>query len=301
MEQTHNAPRQLGQLASRLLADDDYTRLSALGWLKAERALTSLPEDVVQSLLACLGHATKKIQRGTVTILTRFAPRQPDIMEALTHRLTDPDPRLRWTAAFALSQLDPTPSPSPRRVPMSSHQTQQLLDTPTLLPVLIENLGHQESDLRWAAATAAVQLARHYSQEVAHAMVQLVSTGNAVQRRMALYCLRDLKQMDHAAHTAYLASLGDEDPMVRLGGLSCLGKLRLTGEAIREAVIRLLEHDPDLGVRRSAAMTCGQVGDPDTYIVEALRRTAQSDDRSLRKVSIGALGKLLPPDIKHGL
>ena len=291
MEQTHNATLQLGQLAAGLLADDGYIRLSALAQLEAERTLTSLPEDVVRSLLACLGHTTKKIQRGAATILIRFAPRQPEIIEALTHRLTDPDPRLSWTAAFTLSQLD-LPSPSPQRVNVPSNQT-QLLDTFTLLPVLIENLGHQESDLRWAAATAVLRLARHHAQDVAHAMIQLVRTGNAVQRRMALYCLRDLKQTDQAAQEAYLTSLRDEDPMVRLGGLSCLGKLRLTSGAIREAMIRLLEYDPDLGVRRSAAMTCGQIGDTDTYIVEALQRTAQSADSSLRKVSTGALGKLL--------
>ena len=266
-------PLQLGQLAAGLLADDDHSRLSTLARLEAERTLPSLPQDVIHSLLACLGHMTKKIQRGAATILTRFAPRQPEIIEALTHRLTDPDPRLRWTAAFTLSQLE-LPSPAP-------------------LPVLIENLGHQESDLRWAAATAVLQLARHHAQDVAHAMIRLVRTGNAVQRRMALYCLRDLRQMDQAAQAAYLASLHDEDPMVRLGGLSCLGKLRLTGEAIRAALLRLLEYDPDLGVHRSAAMTCGQIGDTDTHIVEALRRTAQSDDSSLRKASTGALRKLL--------
>ncbi len=292
MEQTHNAAFQLGQLAAGLLADDDHSRLSTLARLEAERTLPSLPEDVVRGLLACLGHTTKKIQRGAATVLIRFAPRQPGIIEALTHRLTDPDPRLRWTAAFTLSQLD-LPRPSPQRANVLSNQT-QLLDTSTLLPVLIENLGHQESDLRWAAATAVLQIARRQTQDVAHAMIQLVSMGNAVQRRMALYCLRDLKQTDQVAQNAYLASLRDEDPMVRLGGLSCLGKLRLTGGAIRAALLRLLEYDPDLGVRRSAAMTCGQVGDTDTHIVEALRRTAQSDDSSLRKVSTGALKKLRP-------
>ena len=282
---------QRGQIAAGLLADDDHSRLSALARLEAERTLTSLPEDAIRSLLACLGHTTKKIQRAAATALVRFAPQQPEIVEALLLRLTDPDARLRWTAAFTLSQLG-LPSPAPQRVNVSSNQT-QLLDTFTLLPVLIENLGHQESDLRWAAATAVLQLGQRHAQDVAHAMIQLVNTGNAVQRRMALYCLRDLKQTDHIAQEAYLASLRDEDPMVRLGGLSCLGKLRLTGGAMRAALLRLLEYDPDMGVRRSAAMTCGQIGDTDTHIIEALQRTAQSDDGSLRKVSTGALGKLL--------
>ncbi len=264
---------QFGQLAAALLADDEHIRLSALARLETDRTLTALPQEVMRSLLTCLGHTRKKIQRAAATALTRFASRQPEIIAALTHKLTDPDPRLRWTAAFILSQLN-LPGPSP------------------LLSVLIENLGHQESDLRWAAATAVLQRAQHHAQDVAHAMIRLVHTGNAVQRRMALYCLRDLKDTAPAAQEAYLVSLGDKDPMVRLGGLSCVGKLRLTSGAMRAAMVQLLEHDPDLGVRRSAALTCGQIGDPDPQIVEALRRAAQSADSSLRKASLGALGKL---------
>ena len=274
MDYTRNEALPLDQIAAGLLADEDHTRLSALTTLEGGHIVTSLPEDVVRGLFACLRHTTKKIQRGAATVLVRFASRQPEIVAALTHKLTDPDARLRWTAAFTLSQLD-LPSPAP-------------------LPVLIENLGQQESDLRWAAATALLQLARHYSQDVAQAMIQLVHKGNAVQRRMALYCLRDLKQMDQAAQKAYLTSLNDKDPMVRLGGLSCLGKLRLTGGAMRAAIPRLLEHDPDMGVRRAAAVTCGQIGDTNTHIIEALQRTAQAADTSLSKASAGALKKLLP-------
>ncbi len=290
MEQTKNNVLQLDQLVAGLLADDDHTRLSALARLEAESAFTSLPDDVVRSLLVCLGHTTKKIQRGAATVLTRFAPQQPEIIEALTHRLTDPDPRLRWTAAFTLSQLD-LPSPSPQRVNVSSNQT-QLLDTSTLLPVLIENLGHQESDLRWAAATAVLQLSQRHAQDVAHAMIQLVNTGNAVQRRMALYCLRDLEQTDRDAQAAYLSSLSDADVMVRLAGLACLGKLHLAGEPIRNAISGLLEHDPDLGVRRSAAVACRRIGDAHPRIIAALRQAAESADASLGKAAEAALQRL---------
>ena len=273
MEDTQNKALPRGQIAAGLLAEDDFTRLSALALLESESTRTSLSDDVVHNLLACLGHRTKKIQRGAATVLVRFAPQQPGIIAALTHKLTHPDARLRWTAAFTLSQLE-LPSPSP-------------------LPVLIENLGHQESDLRWAAATAVLQLARHSSQDVVQAMLQLVHTGNAVQRRMALYCLRDLKQTDHTAQDAYLASLHDQDPMVRLGGLSCVGKLRLRNGAMRAAMIRLLEHDPDMGVRRAAAVTCGQSGDTDSLLIGALQRASESDDKSLSRAATGALRQLL--------
>ena len=266
---------QSDQIVAGLLADDDHTRLAALTALEGGQIFTALPKEVVRNLFACLRHNTKKIQRGAAAVLIRFASRQPEIVAALTQKLTDPDTRARWTAAFTLSQLD-LPSPSP-------------------LPVLIENLGHQASDLRWAAATAVLQLARHHAQDVIPALIQLVATGNAVQRRMALYCLRDLKQMDQAAQKAYLTSLTDEDPMVRLGGLSCLGKLQLTSGAIRHALIQLLEHDPDLGVRRAAAVTCGQIGEASQEIVEALHKSCTSGDKSLSRAATGAL-RQLPAD-----
>lgn len=123
-------------------------------------------------------------------------------------------------------------------------------------------------------------------------MIQLANTGNAVQRRMALYCLRDLEQTDRNAQAVYLSSLSDADVMVRLAGLACLGKLHLTGEPIRNVISGLLEHDPDLGVRRSAAVACRRIGDAHPQIIAALRQAAESADASLGKAAEAALQQL---------
>ncbi|MGH7961075.1 MAG: HEAT repeat domain-containing protein, partial [Candidatus Binatia bacterium] len=158
-------------------------------------------------------------------------------------------------------------------------------------PVLIENLGHVESDLRWAAATAVLRLAVQHP-SVIKAMRHLAGAGNAVQRRMALYCLRDLEQTGTDAQTVYLTSLGDSDSGVRLAGLSCLGKLKLTLPQAREMLLQLLDADPDPGVRRAAAVTLGQLGDATPLVIEALTQAARSDDTGLRKAAIGALARL---------
>ena len=263
------------QIATDLLSNDIHIRLSALSALGEQdhqTPQTPLAPDICRSLLQCLGHNQKNVQRAAAAQLIRFAPHQPEIFTALTHTLSDPDSRVRWTAAFTLSQLD-LPGPSP-------------------LPVLIENLGHQESDLRWAAATALLHLAERHRQAVVSAMVHLASAGNAVQRRMALYCLRDLGQTGHEAQAAYLASLNDADAMVRLGGLSCLGKLQLTSLTARETILRLLLNDPDMGVRRSAAVTLGQIGDSDPAVLEALQASSHAADPSLGKAATRALAKL---------
>src|SRR6266849_2287693 len=259
------------QIASQLFSLDVSDRLAALATLAEQGDDGPLPPDVLHGLLHCLGHNRKAVQRGAAGQLVRFAHAQPEIVAVLIDALSNADPRMRWTAAFALSQIN--------------------LSEPTPLPVLIENLGHEESDLRWAAATAILRLAQQHPRVIAE-MLRLAGTGNTVQRRMTLYCLRDLGQAGPDAQTVYLAGLSDPDPMVRLGGLSCLGKLRLVSAEALTLLVRLLEADPDLGVRRATAVTLGQFGSFTPAVIEALTAASQSDDVGLSKAAAGALKKL---------
>jgi HEAT repeat protein len=262
----------LTQIAAQLFSDDVTARLDALATLAEQVDLPSLPQPVLHGLLDCLGHTRKAVQRGAAAQLVRFAPGSPDIKSALIDKLTAPDPRVRWTAAFTLAQLD-LPEPFP-------------------LSVLIENLGHEESDLRWAAATAVLRLAALHPHVTAE-MVRLAGAGNAVQRRMALYCLRDLGETGQKARAAYFASLADPDPMVRLAGLSCLGKLKIVTATAQDTLLHLLEADPDPGVRRATAVTLGQIGNSAPAIIGALIKTTRQDDASLKKAATGALERLL--------
>lgn len=262
----------VSRLAEALRNGDEQELVAAFDRLMAQDPPAPLSSALLHVLFACLGHQAKKVQRGAAAILVRCASEQPAVVEGLRARLEDPDARVRWTAAFALSELD-LPDPSP-------------------LPVLIENLGHQESDLRWAAHTAILRLAGRHAQPVIDAILRLVRNGNAVQRRMALYCLRDLEQTHDKAQAAYLHGLNDRDATVRLAGLACLGKLRVTSEPLRRALVGLLGYDPDMGVRRSAAIACGQIGDTGHRIIEALEDAAGTDDASLAKAAAKALEKL---------
>src|SRR5262245_9921007 len=260
------------RIANQLLSDDASIRLVAIARLEEQDEQLSLPADVLHGLLHCLGHNRKAMQRGAAGQLVRFARTQPEIITALIEKLTDADPRVRWTAAFTLSHID--------------------LPEATALPVLIDNLGHEESDLRWAAATAVLRLAEQHPYIVKEEILRLAGSGNPVQRRMALYCLRDLGQTDSDAQAVYLASLNDPDPMVRLSSLSCLGKLRLASVEARTTLLQLLETDPDLGVRRATAVTLGQLGDSTPAMIKALTRATQSDDVGLKRAAAGALEKL---------
>lgn len=265
----------LSRLSDQLSLDNFRIRLAGLAELRQASDALVLPSRVIDGLLGCLGDHNKAVQRGAAHQLVRFSAHQPAIIEALCDKLTDPQPRIRWTAAYALSQI-PLPAPRP-------------------LPVLIENLGHQESDLRWAAATALLQLAeRHPS--VLTRLLDVARSGNPVQRRMALYCLRDADQTGPAARQVYLSSLTDQQPGVRLAGLSCLGKCPSGGPDIESALIRILAADPDIGVRRASAASLGQRGVCSPAVADALGQAAGGQDRSLARAAAAALRKLCAPN-----
>ena len=259
-------------LATQLFTDNPNKRIAALSTLNEASDLAQLPSEIIHGLLTCLSDHTKAVQRSAAEQLVRFAPKQPEIIDALQEKLSDADARLRWTAAYTLSQL-PLPKPFP-------------------LPVLIENLAHQESDLRWAAATAILRLAHQHAAVLAE-MRTLASTGNPVQRRMALYCLRDSAQTDPSAQQVYLTSLTDTESGVRLAGLSCLGKLKCALTEAEPQLVHLLAHDPDIGVRRATAVTLGQLGMTSSTVREALRKAAHGEDRSLSKAAAEALKKIV--------
>ncbi len=257
---------------NRLASDYVTVRLEALAALDGWHEKTPLPQELCQGLLHCLSHAKKAVQRRAAEHLIRFARMQPEIISLLTEKLSDPDPRLRWTAAFTLAQID--------------------LPAPVPFPVLLENLGHEESDLRWAAAVAVVTLGQKHPQ-LRPDLVQLVRQGNSTQRRMGLYCLRDLGWEDPSVIEVFLAATRDEAIGVRLAALSGIGKLRQQNADLTHGVIRLLREDPDIGVRRAAAAVLGRRGNLSPQVQAALEEAAGGTDASLRKAAEASLKRLM--------
>ena len=94
--------------------------------------------------------------------------------------------RQRWGAAYALSLLGDAP--------------------PVTLPTLLEALGSDDGDVRWAAGNILARLRGDTA--LVDALQQLLGTGNPAQRKMAAYCLRDLDARSPAVERALLAALG---------------------------------------------------------------------------------------------
>jgi len=130
---------------------------------------SAAPEELT-ALVGCLGHERKAVQRPAAEAFATLAARDQTARAALDGALASGTLRQRWGAAFALSLGSDPP--------------------PAIVPVLLDTLGADDGDLRWAAA--AILLGLRDRDPVAAGLRGLLDAGNAAQRKMALYCLRDL-------------------------------------------------------------------------------------------------------------
>jgi HEAT repeat protein len=244
-------------------------RLDRVAALQRIAAAATATDEELQAMTSCLGVPDKLIQRRAGEALAQLHAAGVAVEQILQQALHSSEATRRWGAAFALSLIGPLPADAQ--------------------PVLIENLGVEDGDIRWAAADLLMRTAGWGG--AAAELCALVSSGNVHQRKMAAYCLRTLDQRSVAVDATLIAALGDVHPTVRLAALAALSKLALDRPTAAQAIAALLE-DADAGVRRAAAATLGELGDGSSETLAALGRAALSDDESLQRAATRSLTKL---------
>jgi HEAT repeat protein len=238
--------------------------------LRALAALAAAPEPpdamLVGPLVECVATDEKILQRRAAEVLARVEDRAA-VREALLALLRDTSEE-QWGAAFALSLVS-----GPIR---------------EMLPVCIEAFRHDDRDRRWAAAELAVALGRQES--IAAELRSAVEHGDPQQRKMTLYCVRDLGLDDPDTMGVVVTALRDAEPGVRLAALATLRTCGGSTPAA-EAIARVLDGDGDAGVRRAAAVTLGAF--PDAAAARAaLVRAAEGGDADVQRVARGVLGRI---------
>lgn len=224
--------------------------------------------DRLAALIADLDHPDKPTIRAAVDQLIGLARKSARVRTALDLRLDEPGHRSYWPVAYVLGHL---PQPSGAAI-------RNLLDT----------LDHPEPDLRWACSLLLANIARHEA-AVIDLLIELCQSGTANQKRMALYCLRDLALNDPASLHALIESLTDSDATVRVAAVTSLKNRTDDLERVRAALLQSYLIDVDIKVRNAAAVTLAQIGSPGEEFVLALRRATQSDDSQARKAATVAL------------
>jgi HEAT repeat protein len=221
-------------------------------------------------LFEALGAPTKAVQRGAAEALAALGRAgEAAVEQVLARALHDGDGRRRWGAAYAWSRLGCIP--------------------PACLPVLLDALGASDGDLRWASAAILRELGD--GDEVVAALRGLLGSVNPLQRKMALYCLRDLAPRDAGLEAHLLGALDDVEPAVRLAAMAALAHLAIDRDGAGRALVARLD-DADPGVRRAAAAALGRLGLATPAVTAALRRALGAGDAGLARAASRALAAL---------
>ena len=221
----------------------------------------------ILSLIHSLSQLDKRALRQAVDALISAAPVFPHLALELERLLGDKPGPESWPVAYVLAHIS---SPSS-----------------LCLRTLGETLGATDPDIRWAVAMLLVRLAKQDAR-IVDLLFDLLKSGAPIQRRMALYCLRDTEAEERAILQALLDCLRDPDPLVRVAAVNSLKNRADIG---RDGLDRLLDvflRDADLRVRRATALVLAHLGAPTGEIRAALEDASASPDPHLKKAADAA-------------
>jgi HEAT repeat protein len=227
-------------------------------------------EERNAALIADLEHSEKPKIRAAADALIALAGSDPTVRATL-EALGSAQRKNTWAIAYVLGHL---PQPSG-----------------TTIRALIAALDHQDPDIRWAIALLLIKLAGTEG-EVANLLLEVSDQGTANQKRMAVYCIRDLQLGDAASLNALLAASGDAEAMVRVAAVTSLRTRTDVNATVRNRLLQLFLSDRDPRVCNAAAISLAQLGAPSEEFIAALRAAQHSENAGLRKAASAALSLL---------
>jgi HEAT repeat protein len=152
--------------------------------------------------------------------------------------------------------------------------------------VAVEALGEPDGDVRWAAA----EILCHARSEAAARIVAAASDANPLRRKMALYCMRDLRISEMPV---VYDALQCEDAGVRLAALAAIASLAADDVRATHETVRCMRDDREPGVRRAAAAILGRLrGDVGAALAALGEAAGDESDPHFKRAVSGALERL---------
>jgi HEAT repeat protein len=225
-------------------------------------------DSEISELIAKLAHHDKPTLRAAVDALIPLAAEFPIVREALIRRLLEAEPSEKWPLAYVLAHL-----PQPAQPAIRS---------------LLDALDHRDADIRWAIALLLVRIAKFEPERVTE-LIDLCATGTANQKRMALYCIRDLMLSDPQSLAALLRALVDVDATVRVAAAIALKSRPDLDRSGRNCLLQTYLNDAELKVRNTAAIALANLGDSSSEFQCALQQAVAGEDEQVRKTAMKAL------------
>ena len=232
--------------------------------------MTTEPREITD-LIAALDHPDKPTIRAAVDKLIALAETSETLRQALQNRLSEADHRNYWPVAYILG-----------------HQAQP---SGVVIRTLLDALDHREPDIRWANGLLLLRIAQQGG-AVVPLLVELCVTGSANQKRMALYCLRDLALRDAESRLAMLKALDDKEPTVRVAAATSLKVRTDVDLAVRQKLLATYLQDADDRVKNVVAVTLASLGSPDEEFMRALNEASLSGNGPIKKSADAALKML---------
>jgi HEAT repeat protein len=222
----------------------------------------------VAALIADLDHPDKPKIRAAVDALIALAADSVQLRDLLERRLGEADHRNYWPVAYVLGHL---PNPSAASI-----------------LGLLEALDHREPDIRWAISLLLARIAKD-NVELVVSLIRLCASGTDNQKRMALYCLRDLALSDAATAAAMIGAIRDPEPTVRVAAAICLKSRADLDTLGKEILLDVYLNDAELKVRHAVAIALATLGNPTAEFVAALQKNSRIDNEQIRKAALAAL------------
>lgn len=237
-----------------------------------------MPETQVGDsvLIEQLGSTDRSTQRQACDELARRIGQDPKLRDALIVALREGNPRARFASAFVLFGAE--------------------RPTLRLLPALLDALKITDGDIRWQATHMLSTLGRLHEEVFPVLLHEAQGAQSPLQRRMALYALRELAPERPETALACAAALDDPSVPVRLAALTCFGKLTDSGRPALDRILAIATHDPDPRMQGLATVALPNLtaSHPDALpaVEEALRRLARSDHTSVARAATAARMRL---------
>ena len=225
-------------------------------------------ESQIAELIAGLDHPDKPTIRAAVDALIALASASEDVQKILYQRLSEEGHKNYWPVAYVLGHLS-----QPSR---------------ECLHELIQALDHPEPDIRWAIALLLVRIAKK-EVDVIQLLSELCASGTTNQKRMALYCIRDLALTDPASVAVFIKALNDADSTVRVAAAICLKMRSDLDEAGKKTLLQVYLEDKDPKVRNAAAIALAALGSPSEEFLRVLNEAVESNDPQTKKAASAAL------------
>ena len=192
------------------------------------------------ALLDALETTDKATVRRAVDRLVALAAEQPGVAEALAERLRAAP---RWSVAYTLGQIT-----------RPSTECTELL---------ARGLGSADQDVRWATQLLLTDLGKRYG-EIEIRLEELLRDGSATQRRMAVYCLRDIGAASGGLSEAVRGAMEDPEPLVRVAVVTTLAKAPEAGPEALDSLRKAAAGDADARVRNAAAFAVRKLSGEET-------------------------------------